>query len=160
MLSLCVHPPSVGHQPPLTLMALADPVSRAATFSGQGQDPSILQGTQVPAPACRPYSQAKLLCSTQLVPATAPAGSQSPPPGPWKTSGFSRTSYCCFNDDPENCFHNNRPSVTLVPVGPGLPPLTSAHFYCPIAALLLHLLGTSMHGEPPRLRSCCVSSLQ
>lgn len=66
---------------------------------------------------------------------------------------FSGTSYCCFNDDPENYFHkeftwHNRPSVTLVPVGPSLPPLTSAPLYCPIAALLLHLLGTSMHRSP------------
>lgn len=157
--------PSVGHQPPLTLMALVDPVSRAATFLGRGQDPSISQGTRVPTPACRPHSQARPLCSTRLVPATAPASSQSPPPGPWKTPGFSGTSYCCFSDDPEGYFpkeftRHNHPSVTLVPVGPGLPPLTSAPVDCPTAPLLLHLLGTSTHREPPHLRSCLVSSLQ
>lgn len=123
----------VGCQPPLALMALTGPASRAATFSGQGQDASFLgergstpssslsgRHTAVPHRLVGLVPRTGLLSSVWVSPTTALFGFQSASLGLLENTWIVSNLMSLFSYNPENHFQkesvwHNRTRTWLPP---------------------------------------------
>lgn len=114
-------------------------------------------------------AQAALLHAARARHGTGTGRLSEPSSPPLENIRFSRTSYCCLNDNPENYFHkeftwHNHPSVTWVPVGPVCPhgpqpPCTAPRRPPSAPAGHVHARGAPTSARPPRLLTAVSTTL-